>query len=289
MKDENDARSAVPLRTCKGECGQTYPLTEEHFLVTKREGDKIWFRGYCRPCFWKRQKELRDATPERAAQARRVKREYEARRRKDPEKRERMREAVRRYRKKVREDERLRKARNEAQRMKVRLQAERGLRPPVRGRVINGTPGPAPNLDARLPALQLARAMDAHIRRKEAGNLWDALPWGMSSLDRSGGLTELCCERAGISPRLLHRWRTGDTQRTTLATADGVLIEMGRHWWDVWNEETVRRPLLRVLHYEVRPRRKSRQLHLRQVSWTDYGDAGPDHEVLAEVREVFEG
>lgn len=95
----------------------------------------------------------------------------------------------------------------------------------------------------------------------------------------------------GINERILFAWRVG-ARNPRSVQADSVLIGIDRHYWDVWNEDTVRVPVLRVTTWIQRKKITSpgkEWTTLERIGERHYGDAGPDHEALETVRRAFEG
>lgn len=69
---------------------------------------------------------------------------------------------------------------------------------------------------------------------------------GLPSFEgRSGAMRDICI-RAQTKERVATRWRSGEVSTIKLDRADELLISLGWLWWEVWNERTVRIPVVRV-------------------------------------------
>lgn len=132
-----------------------------------------------------------------------------------------------------------------------------------------------PNKFPSLPALPLAKAIQKQGQRRHLHELFSS---------------------AGVSDRRYREWITGNSYRVEFGTADKILLSLGLHWWDVWNEDTVKRGAFKVQMYRYawhgRLGRKSRR-RLRYCRWHDfrwYGPtSGPDFETLRVVAYAFTG
>ncbi len=137
-----------------------------------------------------------------------------------------------------------------------------------------------------LPSAPLAAFIDALAAREHAD-----LGRGMDTDVQALAVARIC-ERAGISDRLLRAWRLGERPTVPLERADAVLVGLDVLWWEVWTEETVRRPLIVTVRYR-RVRRTLRDgtpASYREVSERrTYGDGGPDMDALEAVRRAWEG
>lgn len=97
----------------------------------------------------------------------------------------------------------------------------------------------------------------------------------------------------GVSQRHVFAWRTRGRD-VSLDTADKALIALGLLWFDVWNEDTVRRPVLEVRCYLSRtkfspwhPEHRWRGRELTRRDW--YGDKGTDWEELDRIEALMIG
>ena len=91
-------------------------------------------------------------------------------------------------------------------------------------------------------------------------------------------------DRADVDPRDLYRWQVGEGN-PTLATVDRVLTRLGLMWWDVWNEDTVREPVLIVRSYRWRMFRCERRMYCLRKK--QYGDLGTDFWALRRVTDLL--
>jgi hypothetical protein len=137
----------------------------------------------------------------------------------------------------------------------------------------------------RMPTQPLVAAIERVQRRSSID------PWG----HRRDAVKEQACERAEIGTRLFDHWRDGGHPDVDFDTADRVLVNLGLLWFDVFDEDTVRAPILRVTTYRARVKRVSgrgrvhycRHREVVRTRW--YGDAGPDYGELERIRRAFEG
>jgi hypothetical protein len=131
-----------------------------------------------------------------------------------------------------------------------------------------------------LPGRPLAAAVDRRAHR------------GRDVFGRPTSRLEQICKEMGISERYVYAWRTGGRDMA-LDSADKALIVLGLLWFDVWNEDTVRRPLIEVRCYQFRDKlspRKERRYVIRELTRRDwYGDAGTDWNELARVEALMTG
>ncbi len=135
-----------------------------------------------------------------------------------------------------------------------------------------------------LPGRQLAAAIERALRRVMRPN-----PWGYASAgDISDGRARAFYGSLGVSPRLVDSWSEG-VRRVALSRADHVLLTLDLLWFDVWNEETVRLPIIEVRTYK-RQRLKPNGRRYREPGRTvGYGDRGPDHRMLAAIEAAWTG
>lgn len=162
---------------------------------------------------WERLK----SDPGRLTERRRSNRELMARRREDPELAERQRESRRAWYQRVMADPAQRAAYLERSRMNYRLRQEQIGRGLHTLRLVSGVAQSSQPKIAPFPAAPLLVAIDRHIR--------------------AGQLDEDSLLVAGIEPRTIRRWRSGESDTVRFATADAVLTWLGLHWWDVWPPE----------------------------------------------------
>jgi hypothetical protein len=132
-----------------------------------------------------------------------------------------------------------------------------------------------------VPGRPLAAAVDKCARR------------GRDVFGRPTSRMENICKEIGFDDdRYIRFWRTGGRD-TSLKLADKTLIVLGLLWFDVWNEDTVRRPLIEVRCYQFRDKlspRKERRYVIRELTRRDwYGDAGTDWAELARVEALMTG
>lgn len=178
---------------------------------------------------------------------------------------------------KARKNERARRLR-----LETPLEARRQRDARARARARRRKPKREAARGPTVPSLPLALAILAEVARDEVGNLW-----GQDFPEGNDGQIGVVCERVGVHDRRLRAWRVGESPGVSLLKADEVLTALGRFWWEVWTEETVRLPLLEAVSYSFevkggkvrRVRRRARR----------YGDAGPDLETLEAVRRLWEG
>lgn len=141
----------------------------------------------------------------------------------------------------------------------------------------------APPVDWRqsLPGAPLARA----VRRQAQRDALGYTPAGGWDTDHAHGVMSIY-ERIGTPARRVFGWADGFG--VTWPKADEVLTRMGLLWWDVWNEDTVRLPVIvaRVYGRHRHQGRAARRVLYRTVP---YGDQGPDRAALERVRAIMEG
>lgn len=94
------------------------------------------------------------------------------------------------------------------------------------------------------------------------------------------------CEATGVLPRHVYAWRIGE-RGASLDAADRVLIALDLEWEDIWNEDTVRVPLLEVRSYSYVSKKGARYRTLHHTRL--YGDRGPDLAELERVSALMEG
>lgn len=96
------------------------------------------------------------------------------------------------------------------------------------------------------------------------------------------------CARAGMHTRVVYAWSSGERD-ASLVDVDRVLFRLGLEWWNVWDETSVRKPILVVHCYRMlvkHPRRGPYRCWVRAVP---YGDLGPDMVELKRVEMVMTG
>jgi hypothetical protein len=151
---------------------------------------------------------------------------------------------------------------------------------------------------ARLPLITLLRNDDDRRDRVPAQPLGEAVERvRRRQVPEAGlegeGLHEAFYERLGVPERIVYRWRRGESTTVSLDQADRVLIALDLLWWDVYDESTVRRPLIEAHVVGFRRRAAYRGGPVRPYrerrGTRRYGDAGPDLEALERVRRAFEG
>lgn len=233
-------------------CGRTFPLTDEHFYVDKRDpetGEVVRYSGWCKDCKRDYQRGKTAAAGDPKAQARNKQRAANRRRRlrEDPayaERRrrqqrenarrwrarnpEKARAAQRRYRARLKRDPKRLAAKRESDRMKYRLNRERaGLPINVRTRhegereeVLRALPA--------LPSRELARAIDRLVTRERGPN-----PSPNDATEKA------VCARLDVDPRRLYGWRVGEYERVQWNVADRVCTRAGWLMADVWAPEVL--------------------------------------------------
>lgn len=267
----------VPHRRCK-KCAEVKPLVDGFYRSRRTKPGKPPQYAYtCKACQIAENTAYKRRTasdPEvRAARARRQ-RDWKAR---NPE---RARAAQRRYMERVKADPEWHARYREAQRMSERLRRER--RDGVHAGDLRVLRAVQPEHDeVTVLTLQLARVIDAEAAR-------DAVDDEAGGAGRLGIVTARC----GISDRYVYAWRSGTRPRVGIGVADRVLTGLDLLWWDVWNEDTVRVPL--VLAHLYRPHTKRSKRTGEPLTYWDrgergYGDAGPDLAALAAIETAWEG
>jgi hypothetical protein len=101
----------------------------------------------------------------------------------------------------------------------------------------------------------------------------------------------LVCELIGFQERQVSRWRNGELATVSADDADRVMTALDLFWWEVFTEDTVRLPVLVVTTYQhakknVRGKTKVVRNKMRTLP---YGDQGPDHERLSQIRALMSG
>ena len=142
--------------------------------------------------------------------------------------------------------------------------------------------------DARiLPSMPLANAVQAVVDRRTREMNWPFVATGSQHY-----CSEMVCEEAGCTSRNLRRWQAGHQPTVRLDTADTVLTNLDLLWWDVWNEQTVRRPLLTVMLRRKRLKRNCNghmSVKCTERGEKHYGDAGTDWDLLAQIELMWCG
>lgn len=137
----------------------------------------------------------------------------------------------------------------------------------------------------RLPAVPLAAAMQRLIDREDrAASLNDPVQRGPR-----GECKEVVCLRLGIPTRTLTAWQLGERLLADFDVIDKVLTRAEWLWWEVYDEESVRRPALRVRVRDQKKDAPGKSLRWQTVRHLRYGDLGPDREVLALIEQTFTG
>lgn len=297
----DDFGNAVMYQRRCPDCLRWLPLSFDHF-APRNDDLAQGMDGRCLVCCRVNGALRRERDPERArrlareryrhkaaadpewarARNRRSREAAERRRALDPEGWRKQRQAGQKRRwARVKADPERHAALMEKQRMDARLRRERreGITlNEIRRRRAKRT---VPDRAVTMPALQLALAIDGAAAR-EAGPVDE---------NNHGGRLAAVCLRCELNERTVWAWRTGERPRVELAVADRVLVALELLWWDIWNEETVRKPLVAVTLR--RPHRKRDRRGHDVVIWDrgerGYGDAGPDHTTLDAVRDAWEG
>jgi hypothetical protein len=275
----DDFGTVQTYRRCRN-CRSWHVLAYENFSTRSTRGAKIieWDRD-CRVCkvAANAQRYQQMTVEERAARNRR---RYELMK-SDPVRFEEWKRSSAFY--KAQRPEHYRAIRREsARRSRARLKAmdperyqERQVRTNERRRLrrLERREADAQLAATPLPARPLALAIHNWMRRR-----------GISE--------DVAIDLFGISSRLLFAWRSGERQSQPLSAVDAFLVRGDLLWWEVYNEETVRRPIFTATSYRFERRRlKSGEpvVYRTVAAVTPYGDVGPDWDVLRMVQETFEG
>lgn len=154
------------------------------------------------------------------------------------------------------------------------------------GRTVRRISPVAERPQASLPGAPLAAAID-RLARSEASVRNPFATWDKAE---SGGYFVIVCERAGVSERRVTGWRTGESN-AWISTVDEVLTRLGLFWWEVWTEETVRRPFFVVHTYAWKWKKQRNKLNFYRVRVRSvpYGDAGPDLDELSRIESLMVG
>ena len=137
-----------------------------------------------------------------------------------------------------------------------------------------------------LPSHQLAAAIDRMILKADTPRVIFSGPVTNKLYSSGPGIRA----GLGLNERIHYGWRNGDRPTLGIDRADEILTRAGLFWWDVWNEDTVRRPVLTVTTY-VRQTKMSRgrpygcRATKRVVR---YGDQGTDWTELRRIQELWE-
>jgi hypothetical protein len=113
----------------------------------------------------------------------------------------------------------------------------------------------------------------------------------LEAMERKNPMISIC-QTAGVADRTYRDWRDGSRPTAQFDTADLILTRLGLCWWEVFNEDTCRRPVIVATRYARRNSSgKGRRPRVRReiVGTTRYGDLGPDMETLATVEFAFTG
>jgi hypothetical protein len=99
------------------------------------------------------------------------------------------------------------------------------------------------------------------------------------------------CKELGVDPRTWTRWRRGASTTVQWEQIDNILTRGEALWFDLFNEETVRKPkfLIEVVGYRNRKNGRGKITLGREIKRTFYiGDDGTDYDELNRIRELFE-
>lgn len=271
-------------RTCP-HCEQRMPLVIANWIPDRccRDG----FRPKCRRCTNQTRKErvARMSPEEKAERLRKRAAEAAA------------------WRERVNRDPKRLRARREQQRIAHRLRAERKGENVATPKV-DGTATTAPQEQfPALPCRQLGRRL-AELLRREARELSYGDPT-VRGADEAFGRREVTCKRLGTTEKTVRSWVNGERDSVQFDKADVVLSRADWFYWDVWNEDTVRVPALRVVSYTPKGPPASRErvvecdcgcpavtFHYRNPTRTacvELGDLGPDLDTLRLVERAFTG
>lgn len=140
----------------------------------------------------------------------------------------------------------------------------------------------------RLPTYPLVKVID-QLAEKE---YFSSLEEGATRTDKmytSGALSTVCA-KAGIQIRTLLRWRIGAATTTSFEQVDNLLTHTTFCWWDIFNENTVRLPEVKieVTSGRMKANRKGELIMRRELVRTyRIGDIGPDYEELNRIQRYF--
>lgn len=127
-----------------------------------------------------------------------------------------------------------------------------------------------------LPAKPLAACIDRAVLRASR------TLYNPEVKDAATGGVDRVCDAIGIAGRTLFAWRTGERKVVEFDKADSILQAAGWLWWDVWNERTVRLPVLTVVLRYRFPMKEGWGSKLVR-----YGEGGTDWRKLAEIDHSF--
>ena len=199
--------------------------------------------------------------------------------------------AAERRRVRHRESERRRRSRDtEAERERARERARKRAADPIKH---------AHDLETRRMRYRINAAREGREQRPQrhlvVASTQETLPSAplVAVIDRAAARTDIptVCDLLGLHERQASRWRRGEQPAIPFDVADQVMTTMDVLWWEVWNEDTVRKPVLVVRLYQ----RKTKLSHGRHVSFRvctrtiPYGDQGPDRATLAEIDRMMSG
>lgn len=99
------------------------------------------------------------------------------------------------------------------------------------------------------------------------------------------------CMAASVLERAVSRWRTGAVETIAFTEADEILTALDLLWWEVWREDTVRRPLfvVHVYAHQLKTKKGVAKRYRVKQHRLHYGDAGPDSVALAEIAARMSG
>lgn len=275
------AKAAVTRQPCK-DCGKPKGPGKRLLCDACREA-----REY-RTCLRCHQPKIRrgptqeklcdDCKPLRDADVRAYQRERKRLYRQDPAKAARMKEANRRWREKVGSTPAGRQQLNEVSRMDYRIRQLRN------GKTLHAVADAPKAVNVQSRTVLPGRPLAAAIHRLAAS--MDPVE-GTSADDGYSAVVE----RAGKDPRAVSAWGTGE-RNVGLDIADEVLINLDLCWWEVWNEDTLRRPVVEARSYvfPLRARHNGGKKPTRTLQRTRlYGDLGPDLDELRRVERLMTG
>lgn len=307
------------VRRCS-HCGETKDLESEFYMQHRERNGVSAYRYWCRACELQVNTDRKTRDRQDPAKLERL-RESQARwmrewRRRNPD---RAREVSRRYRERVIADPDRHALLLEKQRMQHRLRREQRdgvnvtaiVRQPGSDRyTVMATDDLRAEAERRGIAVRVAttgrfidrREIEARLRNDDERH--ERLPSAplVAMIDRiataetigydADVVVDVIRDRAGIHSRVLSGWRTGERPDVPFEQADAVLIALDVLWWEVFDEDTVRKPLITATRYVWRTKKlkdgTTGRYPLRNGT-RRYGDDGPDLEALAQIQRAFEG
>jgi hypothetical protein len=320
----------IEVKVCRGPCERALPTTPGEFFAVHNKYGRLLLRSRCKECarvaqrtYSRRYAERNATDPSRAvmveskrarstrSQRERYHADIEESRRKQREKRKRQRK-----------NSAARKAKREVARIEYRLQKEREgvalaeVRTGPQWNAVEGVSEYAAPFE-RLPAWPLAAAVRAEDARRQRAHFTGFLADPEVAQGDIAGTHLQVPGWTEAAERNVRAWHVGERLDVQFDVVDRVLTALGWCWWEVYNEQTVRRHSLVVAHrtptvsvkkvaekrvlpegmgcrYAVHERGPygsalpARAAKYSTVRRDRLGDEGPDLELLASVRHTFE-